>query len=85
MGWSKGLKMKEKDRINLTKEKKEEMVKAIKVYFLTERGEEIGLLASSLILNFIIERLAPEFYNQGVMDSCRYMGDRVEDMQSLLL
>ncbi|NLX48260.1 MAG: DUF2164 domain-containing protein, partial [Euryarchaeota archaeon] len=50
-----------------------------------ERGEEIGHLAAGMILDFIVEELAPEFYNQGVQDSCAYMNERVEDMQSLLL
>jgi len=77
--------MKEKDRIVLTREKREEMVAAIKAYYLKDREEEIGQLAAGLILDFIIEELAPEFYNQGVMDSCQYMSERIEDMQSLLL
>jgi len=77
--------MKEANRIKLTKEKKEEMVMAIKAYFLKEREEEIGHLAASMILDFIIEKLAPEFYNQGIMDSYKYMSDRIEDIQSLLM
>lgn len=35
------------------------------------------------MLDFIVEKLAPEFYNQGVGDSAKYMGDRIEDMISL--
>jgi uncharacterized protein (DUF2164 family) len=38
-----------------------------------------------MVLDFVIDRLAPEFYNQGVLDSCAYMNEKVEDMQSLLL
>ena len=56
---------------------------AIRSYFLNERGEEIGQMASGFFLDFIIDKLAPEFYNQGVMDSQKYMSERVEDMQSL--
>lgn len=76
--------MKGKCKVQLEKEKREEMVADIRSYFLNERGEEIGQLASGFILDFIIDRLAPEFYNQGVMDSHRYMGERVEDMLSLM-
>jgi uncharacterized protein (DUF2164 family) len=75
--------MKKKDKFNLSKEKKEYMISAIKGYFQNEREEEIGDLASNLMLNFIIEELAPEFYNQGVQDSYRYMTDRVEDILSI--
>jgi len=73
----------EKDKIKLNKEKREEMISAIKSYFSSEREEEIGDLASSLILKFIIEELAPEFYNQGVYDSYKYMNNRIEDLLSI--
>jgi uncharacterized protein (DUF2164 family) len=74
---------KDKERIRLSKEKREQMTADIKSYFLTERDEELGELGSGLMLDFIIEKLAPEFYNQGVEDACRYMGDRVEDVLSI--
>lgn len=75
--------MNNKDRIKLSKEKRDEMLSALKYYFLKERDEELGDLASSMILDFIIEELAPEFYNQGVYDSQKYMNDRVEDLLSI--
>lgn len=75
--------MKEKGRISLTKEKKEEMIKVIKHYFATERDEELGDLAANLILNFIIKELAHEFYNQGVYDASRYMSERCEDLLAI--
>ncbi|MBI0582303.1 MAG: DUF2164 domain-containing protein [Methanomassiliicoccales archaeon] len=77
--------MKGKERIVLEREKRDDMVKAIIAYFKEEREEEIGQLAAGLVLDFVIERMAPEFYNQGVIDSCAYMNERVEDLQSLLL
>ena len=75
--------MKDKNKIQLTKEVREHMVSAIKTYFLEEKEEELGDLASNLMLNFIIEKLAKEFYNQGVYDSYKYMGDRVDDLLSI--
>ncbi|MFZ5640845.1 MAG: DUF2164 domain-containing protein [Bacillota bacterium] len=71
------------NKIKLGKEKREQMVSEIKAYFLIERDEELGELASGLILDFIIEKLAPEFYNQGVWDSYKYMNDKVEDLLGL--
>jgi len=75
--------MKNDNTINVTKEKRDEMVSAIKNYFSKEREEEIGDLASGLILDFIIKELAPEFYNQGVYDSYKYMQDTIEDLLSI--
>ena len=73
-----------REKIVVSKEMKEDMVAAIKDHFLKERGEELGNLASSFILDFIIEELAPAFYNMGVEDACSYIGERVEDARSLL-
>lgn len=75
--------MREKSKIKIGKEKKEEMISKIKEYFFNERNEELGDLAASLILDFMIDKLAPEFYNQGVLDSYKYLNDRTEDVLSL--
>ncbi|MDO7785752.1 DUF2164 domain-containing protein [Desulforamulus aquiferis] len=66
--------------IKLSKENRQYMISEIQSYFSKERDEELGELASGLILDFFIEKLAPEFYNQGVNDSYLYMNDRVEDL-----
>ena len=72
-----------KDKIKLSREKEKDMIDSIKEYFLLERGEELGDLASDLILNFIKEELAPEFYNQGVYDAHKYMSDRCDDLLTI--
>lgn len=69
-----------KNQVKLDKEKRQDMISAIKNYFNEERDEELGDLAASLILDFFIEKLASEFYNQGVYDSYQYMLDRIEDL-----
>ncbi len=75
--------MKNKNTINVSKEKRDDMVSAIQNYFLTEREEEIGDLAAGFMLTFIMEELAPEFYNQGVYDSYVCMRDMTEDLLSI--
>ena len=69
-----------KKLIELSKEKKDYMITQIKMYFQIERDEEIGDLASALILDFIIEKLAPEFFNQGIAEAHKYMSDRLEEV-----
>jgi len=68
------------NKIKISKEKRHEMITSIKTYFLNEREEELGGLAAGLILDFFIRELAVDIYNQGVFDSYRYMGDRIEDL-----
>lgn len=69
-----------KDKIEISMEKKKEMIVSIQEYFFRERQEKIGDLAASILLDFFIENLAPEFYNQGVYDSYKYFSDRVNDV-----
>jgi len=67
-------------KFELSKEKQEQMISLIKDYFKEERDEELGDLTAMLILDFFIEKLAPEFYNQGVYDSYKYFSEKVEDL-----
>lgn len=69
--------------LKISKEKEMEMINSIQAFFLEERNEDIGDLAASIFLDFIIEKLGPEIYNQGIFDSYRYMSDRVEDLLSI--
>ena len=75
--------MKKENAIKITKEQRDEMIAAIKHYFLKNREEDIGDLQAGLVLDFIIEELAPEFYNQGISDSYTYMKDTIEDLLSI--
>ncbi|SHH86248.1 DUF2164 domain-containing protein [Sporanaerobacter acetigenes] len=69
-----------RNKIELNKEKKDEMIRLIKDYFLKERDEDLGDLAAELILDFFVENIAPEFYNQGVYDSYVFIKDKAEDL-----
>jgi uncharacterized protein (DUF2164 family) len=75
--------MKKDPVVTVTKERKDEMIAEIRHYFSKEREEEMGDLAAGLIFDFIAEKLAPEFYNQGVSDSHKYMQEAAEDLLSI--
>lgn len=75
--------MKKDNRIKISRERKDEMITQIRNYFSKERDEDIGDLAAGMVLDFIVEELAPEFYNQGVEDSQRYMQDAALDLLSI--
>lgn len=71
------------NKIKLDKEKRLQMISSIQSFFKNERDEILGELAASMILDFFIEKLASEFYNQGISDSYVYISDRVEDLLGL--
>jgi len=77
--------MARENRMKFTREEKEDMAAAIREYFRKERDEDIGNLASLMVLDFIIEELGPWFYNRGVEDARSYMSERLEDAGSLLI
>jgi uncharacterized protein (DUF2164 family) len=67
-------------KFELSKEKKDYMISEIRSYFAKERDIDLGDLAAALILDFFVEKLAMEFYNEGVADSYQYMSNSIEDM-----
>ena len=75
--------MKNENAVKVTKERRDGMVSEIKNYFSNERQEEIGDLAAGLMLDFILEKIAPELYNQGVYDAHQYLQDAIEDLLSI--
>jgi len=75
--------MAKKIKFKIDDEKRKLMQERIKKFFLTEREEEIGNLAAILILDFIIDNLASEFYNLGVRDCIAQISQNVEDLYGL--
>lgn len=67
-------------KIELDKEKQKFLISEIKAYFKQEREEDLGDLSASLLLDFFTEKVAPEFYNQGVLDSYKYMNEKLQDV-----
>lgn len=61
------------------------MIKKIQKFFLNERDEEIGELAAILLLDFITEKLASEFYNKGIQDCMAQLSLNIEDLKGLEL
>ncbi len=75
--------MRKVQKITIEKEERECLISKIKNYYLNIREEEIGDLAAGLLLDFIVDEIAPAFYNQGVRDSYRFMSERVEDLMNI--
>lgn len=59
------------------------MKEDIKRYFHKEHDQQLGDLKAKLFLDFISNSLGRYYYNQGVADAQKYMGDKVEDLFEL--
>jgi uncharacterized protein (DUF2164 family) len=70
--------------ITLPKEKRDDMITAMKNYFQNGRGEEIGNLTAGLMPDFIVKELAcPDFITRVSFDSPRYMEEMIGDLLSI--
>src|SRR5690625_7664922 len=69
-----------KSNYNLSAEEKQEMIGFIQHYYEQQQGETIGNMDAMFLLDFIMEKLAPVFYNRGVEDSYQYMAMKIEDL-----
>jgi uncharacterized protein (DUF2164 family) len=64
------------DPLKLNDEDRQQAQRRLQEYFAAERGEELGDLAVTLLLDFIAEEVGPYFYNQGLSHARR----RVEQL-----
>ena len=71
------------EKFKIEKEKETEMKEKIKKFFLEVREEEISDLEALLVLDFFKEKIASEFYNQGVYDAYIRLHEVSEDLLSV--
>jgi len=69
--------------MKLDKLQKKEMVGKLQTYFLAERSEELGELAASLLVDFIVSDLSAPIYNRAVADAYALMSERLEELFEL--
>lgn len=71
------------NKIKIEGNRKEDMINRVKDYFAKERDEDLGDLAAALIVDFFIDGLGPDIYNQGIDDAHTYMSEKIEDIFAL--
>lgn len=71
-----------KPKIELSKEKKEKMLKEIKAFFLDEMDEDIGDLKAEMALDFMSDKIGSEIYNQALLDSKLWFKKKLDDLEA---
>jgi len=69
--------------IELSKDRRQELIRSIKSYFLEQHDEEIGDLKAGLLLDFFLDLIGPSVYNQAVKDAQAYFQQKVEDLDGV--
>jgi uncharacterized protein (DUF2164 family) len=70
--------------IELDKQRKERVVRAIQKYFDEKLDQEIGRLAAELLLEFLLKQVGPAIYNQAVKDAQAFLQDKLMDLDAVL-
>ena len=68
-------------RIELSEERRADLVGAVQSYFRDRHGEEIGELKASLLVDFFVARLGPPVYNQAIRDAHGFLQDKLVDLE----
>lgn len=66
--------------ITLPEETRQALATALRAYFRTEHGEEIGDLRASFLLAFVLKEIGPSIYNQAVRDVQAHLSGVVSDL-----
>lgn len=64
--------------IALSSEERSQLTEQLQLYFQEELDQELDRFPAEFLLDFIIERMGPSFYNRGLEDARVLMMQRVE-------
>jgi uncharacterized protein (DUF2164 family) len=70
-------------KIELTDDARKRAIASLRRYFAAEMEEEIGDLKAALLLDFVLQEIAPSVYNAAIADAQTYLRDRVADLEAV--
>ena len=69
-------------QVKLTEAQKEKLKEEIKIFYSSERGEEIGIIEQMQLLHLFEEKLAPVVYNKALYDAKRWFTQMMDNMDA---
>lgn len=66
--------------IEFSPERKKQLINDLMMYFEQERDEEIGLLAAEMMIDFLIDKIGGEVYNQALDDAKLWFSKKMDDI-----
>ena len=70
--------------IQIPKDKKKALVRAVQTYFEEKLDQEIGDLGAELLIDFFAKELGPAVYNQAIRDAQAFFQDKLLDLEVAL-
>lgn len=69
-------------KIDLKPERKKKLEQEIQIFFQEVRDEEIGVVATQEVMDFFLETLGKEIYNQALDDAKRWHQNMMANLES---
>lgn len=69
-------------RIKLDDDRKTEITQALVNFFYSEFDEDMSEFRAEEVVNFMLKKIGPSQYNQGVADARKYMAEKIEDLDT---
>ena len=66
--------------IELDAQRRQRLVEGIQGMFLEEFDEDVSPFRAEQLLDFFLERLGPQVYNQGVQDARVFLQRKLDDL-----
>ena len=71
-------------KIELHEQRRQLLTDKIQTYFRTEFDDPIGELKAALLIDFFVEQLGPQIYNQAIADAQTFIQDKLIDLENIL-
>jgi uncharacterized protein (DUF2164 family) len=68
-------------RIRLSDDRRAGLLRELKAHFADHFDEPLSDFRAEALLDFFIRALGPPVYNQGVRDACRFIQDKLSDIE----
>jgi uncharacterized protein (DUF2164 family) len=68
-------------RIQLSDDRRANLLRSLRDYFLENFDEPLSDFRGDGLLDFFVEHLGPQVYNQGVRDAHAYMQNKLTDLE----
>ena len=66
--------------IELSEEERKGLLREVASFYITEREEDLDIIASNEILDFFIDTLGPAMYNKAIQDTRELLKKELEEI-----
>ena len=67
-------------KLQLSDERRVELVAALQAYFADEFDESLSAFRAEELLTFMLGQLGPSLYNAGIQDARAFLVDKLDDL-----